>query len=511
MNTPGEKLVIGIDSSTQSTKAIAWNRAGHAVAEGRAPIPLLNPSLDYFEQNPADWWSACRDSLRALFRRVDPEHVEALAISNQRETIAFLDENGAAVRPAMVWLDERARPQIDELCAILGAENIHRITGRPPDVTPVAYRLLWMKTHRPAEYARTARFADVQCFLVHRLCGGWKTGWISADPTGLYDLEGKRWSPEILDALGLSTDRLPEALPPGAPLGQVTGAAAAQTGLRAGTPVFAAGGDGQLAGLGTDCTRADRAYVNLGTAVVSGVWSPDYCLGDAWRTELAAQGEGYILENCLRTGAFLVNWFVERFTAEGRQDSNVFDKLERAAAEIPIGCDGLMTQPYWSGVMDPHWDAGARGCITGFRGAHTPAHVYRSLIEGMTLDQVMRTARLEAQAGLEIKEYLAIGGGAASPLWRQMLADASGKQVLVSDTLEASALGAGMIAATGAGWYATITEAAHAMAGTTSPIDPHPAHGARYRALLDIYADLYGATAGINRRLDAFAAKAPAP
>lgn len=511
MTGTAPNLVVGIDSSTQSTKAIAWDRDGRAVAEGRAPIPLANPALYRFEQDPEDWWAACRTALKDLLAQVDAARVVGLAISNQRETVAFLDGEGRAVRPAIVWLDERARPEVQVLSDILGAETIHRITGRHPDITPCVYRYLWLKRHEPESFERTACFADVQCFLLHRLTAGsgdgFATGWISADPMGLFDLEAKRWSSAFLDVLGLSEDRLPTAHPPGSLLGRVSESAAAATGLAAGTPIFAAGGDGQCAGLGTDCTSSARAYINLGTAVVSGVWSPTYAYDKAWRTELAAQGEGYILENCLRSGAFLINWFVDQFTPAGRDDPQVFDKLEAAAGALPIGSDGLMALPYWSGVMDPHWDSSARGCLIGFGGSHTPAHVYRAIIEGMTLDQVMRTERLERAAGLTVTEYLAIGGGAASPLWRRMLADASGKTVLISETVEASALGAGMIAAAGAGWYPTIATAAQAMAGKTTAVEPDAARAPHYRELLDIYKGLYAATAATSHRLVAFASQ----
>ncbi len=504
---PGKDLVIGIDSSTQSTKAIAWDADGRAVGEGRADIPMSNPALFHLEQDPEDWWRSTCEALAELFAQVDPARTAGIAISNQRETLAFLDGDGRTVRPAILWLDERARQEVQDLSEMLGADTIHRITGRYPDLTPCVYTFLWMKRHEPAAYARTACFADVQATLVHRLTGHLRTGWISADPLGLFDLQAKRWSAEIMGPLDLTAERLPEVHPPGALLGEVTPGAAEATRLLAGTPVFAAGGDGQCAGLGTNCTRSDRAYINLGTALVSGVWTPDYAYDRAWRTELAAQGEGYILENCLRSGAYLVNWFVDQFMPDGRGDPAVFEKLEAAAESIPIGSDGLMALPYWSGVMDPHWDASARGCLIGLGGDHTPAHVYRALIEGMTLDQVMRTGLMEQNAGLTVNEYLAIGGGAQSPLWRQMLADASGKTILISDTVEASALGAGMIAAAGAGWYPGITEAARAMAGRTRAVEPEASRTARYRALLDIYRDLYAATAETSRRLVAFASE----
>lgn len=502
-----ERLVIGLDSSTQSVKAIAWNEKGRAVAEGRASIPISQHGLDDFEQDPEDWWRATATALKALAQQIDTARLDGLAISNQRETMAFLDAEGKATHPAILWLDGRTRAEVAELSESFGADNIHRISGRPPDVTPSLYRVMWMRRHQPEAFARTACFADVQTYLVGRFCGGpYRTSWTSADPSGLFDMVEKRWSEALLQAVGITAERMPQALPPGTELGRLTREAAAACGLPSGLPVFAGGGDGQCAGLGTGCTRPDRAYVNLGTAVVSGVWSQDYLYDPAWRTELAAHGEGYILENCLRSGSYLVDWFVNQFVAGRQASPQVFAELEEEALKLPIGSDGVMVQPYWSGVMDPYWDTSARGVIVGLGSGHKPVHIHRAIIEGITLDLVMGTQASEAASEQRIDHYLAIGGGANSRLWRQMLADASGKAVHVSDTVEASALGAGMIAAAGAGWYPSIREAAGGMAGNTQVFAPEEKNRARYRELLDIYRDLYAANASINRRLVDFAA-----
>ena len=506
MTSATDRLVIGVDSSTQSTKAVAWNQSGGLVAMGSAPIPIANPRRDHFVQDPSDWWQSCCSALRLCVDQVEMSRIEAISIAHQRETVAFLNEKAEAIYPAILWLDERSRSNVVSLSEAIGVGTIHRITGRYPDLTPTIYKFDWMRRNEPEIFARTVCFADVQCYLGRRLTGGpFRTGWLSADSFGIYDIVEREWSPLLLEATDLSTDRLPATIPPGTLLGTVTSEAATETGLREGLPIFVAGGDGAYAGLGTDCTRTDRAYVNLGTAVVSGSWSPEYRYDRAWRTLLAAQGRGYVFESVLRTGAFLVNWFVDQFVPEGRKDAGVFDRLEMAAREIPIGCDGLMIQPYWSGVMDPYWDVSARGVTFGQSGSHKPAHFYRSILEGITLDQVMRTRAMEAASGQHIDHYVAIGGGAKSQLWRQMLSDASGKRVLISDTVEASALGAGMTAAFGAGWFSSISEAAHKMTGKTQAIEPDPQATELYSALLEIYEDLFDASAGINRRLVDFA------
>lgn len=484
-------LVVGLDSSTQSSKAIAWTKTGESVAEGRCPIDLFNPRLYWFEQNSRDWWNSCRDALRQLTEQINPARIAGISISNQRETVAFVDESGNDIRPSMIWLDERSREQVKKLASHIGADVIHDITGRPVDIIPVLYRLVWLKDNEPQAFEQTRRFVDVQAYLVHKLSGQWKTGWFSADPLGYFDIRRKEYSPKLLDYLGLSADRFPPAFAPGTKIGSITKDAAGQTGLLPETPIFAGGGDGQCAGLGTACITSDQAYINLGTAVVSGVWSPQCLNSKAWRTEISATGEGYILETCLRSGAFLINWFVDQFLPGNRSEKNFFQELEQEARRIPIGSDGLITLPYWSGVMNPHWNPNGRGCFIGLSGGHKPVHLYRSILEGMCLDQAQATNGVEQETGLQVNRFVAIGGGASSPLWTQMLADSTGRQVAISETVEASALGAAMIAGYGAGWFASFDEAAEAMSATTKIVEPDPKVRRTWDELLAIYRRLY--------------------
>ena len=320
----------------------------------------------------------------------------------------------------------------------------------------------------------------------------------------MFDVVNKSWSKEILDQLEIDESRLPKSFKPGSLIGNVNKNASKETGLREGTPIFAAGGDGQLAGLGTNCTKSDRAYINLGTAVVSGVWSEEYKISNNWRTEIAAHGEGYILENVLLSGALLVNWYVDQFITGDRKDPKFFENLEIELKKIPIGSDGLVFQPYTGGVMDPYWDPYARGVIAGLSISHTPYHIYRAILEGLTLDSVFRTQNIEKETGLNIKEYLAIGGGAKSSSWVQMLADASGKNVLIADTIEASSLGAAMIAAHGAGWFKSISESAENMSGKTKLIKPNLDNYKRYQDLINIYQHIYDSNKSINKSLVKF-------
>jgi xylulokinase len=490
--TPEKDTVIGIDSSTTATKAIAWKQDGSVVGAGRSPIPLASPGNDRYEQNPEDWWSAASQALRELLQQVAPERVAALAIANQRETFVPLGPEGDPVRPAIVWLDQRCGQEVPWLTGKVGSDRIHRISGKPPDMAPVAYRIAWMLRWEPELFRSTAMFADVHAYLVWRLTGAFRTSWASADPLGLFDMEKKVWSPEVLKALGLAPEQLPELAAPGSVIGVVDEAAAAETGLAPGTPVVAGGGDGQAAGLGVNALTPWRAYLNLGTAVVSGTYSTEYRTGTAWRTMGSCSGEGYYYETSLRAGTFLIDWFVRQICQASKEDSGIYKRLEAEASGVPIGSHGLLTVPYWGAVMTPYWDPQARGCFVGLTGSHRLGHIYRSLLEGIALEQALVTGMIEEQTGVQIKEFIAIGGGASSDLWCQIVADASGKSVRRSRTVEASSLGAAICAAVGAGWFPSAKEAAESMCGEiTRETEPIPEQAARYAGLLGIYREIY--------------------
>lgn len=504
-------LVIGIDSSTSATKAIAWDRSGHAVAEGRKMIGLANPKPGYFEQDPDEWWDSTAAALRNITDQVGAARIAAVAISNQRETFGAFAEDGTAIRPGMTWLDERARPQVARFGKSFGAERVHAISGKPLDILPCLYRIIWMAEQEPDIFARAARFAEVHGYLAYRLTGQWRTSTASADPTGLLDMASSTWSADILDAAGIAIDKLPLLTRPGARLGEVTRAAAAFTGLSTGTPVIAGGGDGQCASTGAGVTSPGSAYINLGTAVVSGSYGRDYAYDRAFRTEKAVCDDGYIYEQCVRTGTFLVDWMArEMFAADPAEQRSLFKALEAEAATCPIGAGGVVVLPYWLGCMTPYWDPYARGVIAGLSGSTRRGAIYRALLEGIALEVAGQIERIAAATGGEIGQLSAIGGGSDSDLWLQILADTSGRPVSRSTAREASSLGAAIAAAKGAGWYGTIAEATAAMTGPPArTFQPESKNVARYAELRAIHADLWPRLLEWNARLASFAEGAP--
>jgi sugar (pentulose or hexulose) kinase len=499
-------LVVGIDQSTTATKAIAFDRRGHIVAEGRAALPLSNPRMGWFEQDVAAWTGSVATALKQLTRKVAKARIAAVAISNQRESFAQFDRKGRALRPGTLWLDERAHVEVKEIAAEVGAQALHQISGIPNDITPCRTRCRWLATHEAKLWGRTHKTAEVHGVITYFLTGEWRTSISSASPMGLLDAKTYGWSDTLLLAARLRRDQLPDLVPSGEVMGVVTADAARLTGLKAGTPVVAGGGDGQCAGAGANTFLKGRAYLNLGTAAVSGSYGRTYAVDPAFRSLVALSETGYIYETAIRTGTYLITWFVERmFHQNPARNPGIFAELEDEAKAVPIGSRGLVLVPYFSGIMTPYWDTDGRGVLAGLSGSHTRGDVYRALLEGIALEQAMMTNRV-AEATSAIEHFAIVGGGSKSDLWCQIVADASGRDVKRLETSEASALGAAMAAAKGAGWQASIPAAAQAMSGTPVKIfRPRMKQHKAYAELLSIYQDLWPQISEWNARMQDFA------
>lgn len=497
MTSLAKDIVVGVDSSTTATKAVAWDAQGNFVAQGRSAVPTHTPRPGWYEQDPEAWWNALQASLRELWLHIPPERVVALAIANQRETVGALLPDGSAARPAILWLDERCAQEVAWLSRELGQERLHALTGRTPDMTTAVYSIAWMMRHEPEIYKKVRKFVDVGSYLTFKLTDLYATSWASADPLGTFNIRERRWEEEILSFLKLTPSHFCLAQQPGSVVGEVTKRASEATGLLAGTLLVAGGGDGQCAGLGLNTTFSGRAYLNLGTAVVSGVYSPKYRIDKAFRTLVACGEDGYILETLLRSGTFLLNWFVQTFGPVGVD----WTTLEANAKEVPIGSDGLLLVPHWSGSATPHWDDGARGVLLGLSGSHQRSHIYRALLEGIALEQALMYRGVEAAGGGVITEAVLTGGGGQSSLWCQIIADTLGKRVLLPQGTEATTLGAGVLAAVGARWYDDVFSAAVAMTHISGEVVPDPAAHARYAELLETYSRIYPALKEINAAL----------
>ena len=498
-------VVIGIDSSTTACKAIAWDKHGQAVAEGRDAYPLLRPVPTWFEQNAEDWWRSLCAALKELLSQIDAARVEALCITHQRESFVPVDQQGRPIRYAILWLDERSQAQLTFLDEKIGADKIHQITGKPLSMTPSLPKLVWLQQNEPEIIERAYKFLDTHAFLVYRLTGHFRTSLACADPMGLVDMQAQRWSGDLIDPLGFRLDQFSDLVPPGEFIGRLSDSATAATGLPAGLPVVAGAGDGQCAGLGANATSQGRAYLNMGTAVVSGLFSPDYVVNRAFRTMYAPIAGTYFLETVIRSGLLTVSWFVEKMAGDLRHTwlpLSPEEMLEAAAAKVPPGALGLMLVPYWTSVSTPYWDPAASGITIGWSTSHGKEHLYRAVLEGIAFEQRLVGEGVMATTGQPFTQYITLGGGSRSKLWCQMMADVTGVPIVRSTTTEATCLGAGILAAA-AGWYSDAYLAAAAMTNTAEQFIPNPETQPLYdRLYQEVYKPLFPTLQSLLNRLN---------
>lgn len=491
-------LVIAVDSSTTATKALVVDPAGAVLAQGRAEYEMVTPARDHYEQDAAAWVSAAHEAIGEAVAALDVSdrrRVTALGVTPQRQTFVLCAADGTPRRPAILWLDGRAADQVERL----GSPRIHELSGMVPDVTPSLYKLAWLADHEPDALANADRVAGVHAYLAHAFTGEWVDSRGTADSLGLFDMARLEWSDELLGLAGVARDQLPRLVDPGGVLGEVRTEVARGWGLPGSISMIAGCGDGQAAGLGAGVTRPDEGYLNLGTAVVAGVHSPTYRWGRSYRTDAAGLPGQYVLEVVQNSGAYLAGWFRAELgdpSLQGAPDAN----LEAAAAGVAPGCDGLLTLPYWNAVQSPYWDPRARGAMIGFAGTHTRAAMYRSVLEGISLETGRNLRALTADTGTPLTTLRIMGGGQRSDLWRTILAACVGVPLETCASEEVSALGAAamaMAAVTGE----PVDETARAMARPGDVTEPDADLVARYQEVGAVQGELYGRLADLFGRL----------
>ena len=504
-------LFLGIDASTTAVKALVFDEVGNVVAEGRSPLELSNPSPDAWEQDASTWWSALCEAVESATAQLGPEHAQtigALAIAHQRETFVACDDRGEPLAPALVWMDARCRQEVDDVTSELDADHIHSVSGKVPCTTPSLYKIRFLLERSRPDLAERAAILDVHAFLVERLTGERVTSLASADPLGLVDMKARAWSDELVELSGASRDRLPRLVEAGTAIGRLLPAVAERLRLSSNLVVVAGAGDGQAAGLGAGITRSSVAYLNAGTAIVTGVLSREYRVDRAFRTLYGGLPDTFFLESDLKGGTFTIDWLVGRMLGSG---SSVSEKaarileLERAAADIPPGSGGLIFVPYLLGVMNPFWDDDAAAIAIGLRGDHSPAHLYRACIEGLAFESRLALEHIE-RASSPIDQVRVMGGATRSDFAMGIFADVIDAPLVRCATSEATALGAAILARSAID-DTPIVELAASMCPVGEVIEPL-GHRTIYRRLYEeVYRGLFESVRDRMERLTALTRK----
>lgn len=491
-------LVIAVDCSTTAAKAVVVDRSGAVLSSGSSPLTTTSPRPGWHEQDAATWWPATRQAVASALRALPSRReIVALCITHQRESFVCLDDEGHPLGPAILWHDSRAAAEIDEL----GSAEVEQLCGKPADITPALYKLAWLSRHEPERLRRAAHVLDTHGLLVWEMTGEWQTSVSSADSLALLDVRTGEWADVLIGLAGVRREQLPTLRRPGEVIGPLLPHIAREWGLSSRVMVVAGLGDGQAAGLGAGVLDPGMAYLNLGTAVLIGTERVGYEPSRAYRSFVSVVDGHTTQESFISSGTYLPTWYRRKFgrpELDGAPDPD----LEAAAAAIAPGSEGLLTLPYWNAAQAPHWDPHARGAVIGWVGTHGPAHLYRSLLEGVALALRQQLEGLEEANGQRISVLRTMGGGSRSPLWADIVSGVLGRPLQRCAEDEISALGAGILAHVAVGTHADLGVAASAMVSIADPVEPDPALVEAYEPMREIFTELYPSLRSVLHRLD---------
>lgn len=483
---------LGIDTSTTSSKALLIDEQGEVVTVASSPHTVQMPRPLWSEQNPEEWWTAVSTSIRSVLAQADieGEEIAAVGLTGQMHGLVLLDGAGNVLRPAILWNDQRTQSQCDEIHRRIGKERFIQITGNVALTGFTAPKILWVKENEPEIYAQARHVLLPKDYIRYRLTGLHAMDKADGAGTVLFDLKQRDWSPELLDALDISRAWMPPTFEGPAFTGRITAEAAAITGLKAGTPVAAGGGDQAAQAVGVGAVEPGVVALTVGTSGVVFATTPEALIEPEGRLHAfchAVPGMWHFM-GVMLSAAGSLQWY--RDALAPKMD---FDELLAEAAAVPPGSEGLLFLPYLTGERTPHPDPLARGAFVGLTVRHGRPHMTRAVLEGVAFG-LKDSFTLIQNAGLgAITQVRASGGGVKSELWRQILASALGAELVTINTAEGAAYGAALLAGVGAGAWGDVVSACRGAVKVTGSTQPEPVQVEAYQQGYEIYQELYPA------------------
>lgn len=487
--------VVAADCGTTGSKAVVYDLIGKPIASGYQEYGLEFPNPGWVDQDPLMMFNTLVKVIGVAVAKanVAVADIIALSLSTQRCTLIPVDAEGAALRAAISWQDNRTDKECDIIRGRIGSDNFYDMTGLPVANVWTLPKIMWLHTNEPELFANTHKFINVQAYLNY-LFGAERfyDDYSNVSLHGLMSVTKLEWIDDFLRETEVPRDKLPELIGSGRKVGGLNKAVAEATGLLEGTPLISGGGDQQCAALGANVLREGDCEVTLGTAGVT-ICSLDEPKLDPNRTipclVHAVDGK-WTCEGLQNAAGASLKW-LRNMLQEGQPNTEVdYGYMTGLAAKSVPGANGLTFLPYLAGAGAPLWDGNARGVLSGISLSHTLADVTRAVMEGISYETASILDNF-ARRGITVNEVRASGGGAKSELWGQMQADIFGVPVRRLAVDDATILGAAVLAAYGAGAFKTVADAADAMVHTTSEYQPNPTEYSVYQTERSKFDALY--------------------
>ncbi|MDR3364973.1 MAG: xylulokinase [Clostridiales Family XIII bacterium] len=491
------KTLLGIDVGTSGTKTALFGLDGALIASHTDEYPMAQPQNGWAEQDPADWWRAAANGIRAVLAEADGAEVAGIGLSGQMHGLVMLGKDGGVLRPSIIWCDQRTEAETEDMDRLVGRQRIIEITANAPMTGFTAAKILWVKKHEPEIYEKCAHILLPKDYIRYKLTGEFATEVSDASGMQLMDVPKRGWSAEMTGKLGIDRALLAKMHESQDVTGVTSSLCARLTGLAAGIPVVGGAGDNPAAAVGTGVVAQGRAFTTIGSSAVV------YAVSDEVRIDLKGRVHAlcasvpgkWTVMSCTQGAGLSLQWLRNNVcTEETREGEAVgldpYILMDRLAEAAPIGAGRLLFLPYLMGERSPHPDPDCRGVFFGLSGVHKRANLVRAVMEGVAFSQ-LECVEVFREMGVPANDMVITGGGAKSRLWRQMLADLYGCPVSVPASDGGAALGAAILAGAGAGVFGGIEEACGQLVGKGGTLAPDAGRGKAYAPYFELYKKLY--------------------
>lgn len=471
----GMKL-LGIDVGTGGTRALILDERGKLIASGTEEHQAFaSPQAGWAEQDPGDWWRACTVAIRKTLKRasLDGSEIACVGFSGQMHGAVLLDRHGEVIRPALLWCDQRTEPQVRELAESIGTERFIHLTCNPPLTNFTLTKLLWVRENEPKNWRRVRHIMLPKDYVRYRLTGERAIDMADASGTLMLDVALRQWSAEVLAKVGIEQKLLPSLYESQEICGHVSAAGAEATGLKAGTPVVAGAGDQAAGAVGMGIVAPGAVSATIGTSGVVFAATDNPALDPQGRlhTFCHAIPNRWHVMGVTQAAGLSLRWFRDQFGAGSDDGRDPYERLCDEASRVPAGSEGVLWVPYLMGERTPHCDPSARAALLGLAASHSRANVVRAILEGVAFS-LKDTFTIFEQMDVPVLQIRLGGGGARSPLWRQIQADVYGHEVEIVEAEEGAAHGAAILAGVGAGVWNSVDEACEQVARVASRVAP---------------------------------------
>ena len=469
--------LLGIDVGTGGTRALLIDERGQVLASSTADHhPFASPQTGWAEQEPKDWWRACCDAVRQLISKsgIQASKISAVGFSGQMHGAVLLDAKGEPLRPSLIWCDQRTAEEAAELTQRIGAERLIQLTSNPALTNFTLTKLLWVRKHEPQRFAKFRMLLLPKDYVRLRLTGEYGMDMADASGTLLLDVANRRWSSEMAKANAIDLSALPRLFESSEVCGAVSKDGAEKTGLAVGTPVVAGAGDQAAGAVGLGVVAPGAVHATIGTSgvVFASTASPKIDPQGRLHTFCHAVPNRWHVMGVTQSAGLSLRWFRDHFGASAAGNRDAYDVLAEEAGSVPPGSDGVIWAPYLMGERTPHLDPEARAALVGLAANHRRAHVVRAIMEGVAFS-LRDSFSIFEELQVPVANIRLGGGGARSPLWRQIQADVYDHGVEVVEAEEGAAYGAALLAGVGAKIWNSVDDACRSVVRVKTKVEPN--------------------------------------